>query len=520
MWKFPEIRTLPDIPRYWAAVDPDKTALMEAETSMSYAELDRASNQAGQAIHATTPQGSPVGYLGKNHSELWVLWFGTGKAGRAFVPLNWRLAPPELAALIDDSGVGIVVAERDFIPQLEKALELSASKVHIVDLEPEATGGAGLSSWQGEFGSSDPAVAVSGLDTALIAYTSGTTGRPKGAMITHEAFSLSFLSYELDTAINWERDDVGVMIMPNFHLTGTWVSIPAFYAGASLVVVPAFEPDAVFTVVDRHQPTFMCLVPTALQMLLDHERARSTDFSRLKTIVYAGSSISAVTIRKALDILDCGLCQFLGSTESYFISVLRPEDHDPERPELLASCGRPIPLVDVRITDFDGREVADGEIGELRVHTPMLMAGYLNQPEETAKAVEDHWYKTGDMGYRDPAGYLFLVDRAKDMMISGGENVYSIEVELAVGTFAGVSQVAVVGTPDEKWGDLVTAFVVPASGAAIDAEALRNHCRSLIAPYKVPRIVHVIDELPTTPSGKIRKADVRSMARHADGVVG
>jgi acyl-CoA synthetase (AMP-forming)/AMP-acid ligase II len=413
-----------------------------------------------------------------------------------------------------------VVVEADFVPQVRAALELASRDIQLVPMEPAAVGGTGLGDWQGQYSTEDPASPIGGADTALITYTSGTTGRPKGAMITHESFSLSFLSTELDTAINWDREDVALMIMPNFHLTGTWISVPALYAGASLAVVPVFEPTAVFDAVEAFQPTFMCLVPTALQMLLDHERAGRTDFSRLKTMVYAGSSIGAPTIRKALEVLDCDLCQFLGSTESYFISVLRPEDHDLDRPELFASCGKPIPLVEVRITDPEGNEVPEGEVGELRVHSPMLMAGYLNQPEETQRAIENHWYRTGDVGYRNSEGYLFLVDRAKDMVISGGENVYSIEVEAAVSTAKGVSQVAVVGTPNEKWGEIVTAYVVPEPGEEIDAEALQEHCRSLIAAYKIPRIVHVVDALPLTPSGKIRKADVRAMAKQASVGVG
>ncbi|MFB9072719.1 class I adenylate-forming enzyme family protein [Citricoccus parietis] len=490
-------------------------ALLQGELTLTYGELHELSSQAGQALNGALDPATPVGYLGRNCLELWVLWFGAGKSGRPFVPLNWRLAPRELAALLEDSGVGLVVVEVEFADQVQLALDLMEHPVSMLPLAPEATGGTGLRDWQAGYPTEDPAAEVFGHDAALIAYTSGTTGRPKGALTTHESFSFSFLSDELEPTISWDRDYVALMVMPNFHLAGTWVSLPALYQGASLAVVPAFEPAAVLDAVDRYQPTFMCLVPTAIQFLLDHERARRTDFSRLKTVVYAGSSINASTIRKALDILDCDLRQFLGTTETYIISILRPEDHDLDRPELLASCGKPIPLVEVQITDPDGNEVPDGQVGELRVHTPMLMAGYLNKPEETANAVENHWYRTGDVGYRNPEGYLFLVDRAKDMVVTGGENVYSIEVERAVASFPGVSQVAVVGTPDNRWGEVVTAYIVVDPGAQLDAGALQEHCRSLIAAYKVPRIVNVVDDLPLTPSGKIRKADIRVQAAEA-----
>jgi acyl-CoA synthetase (AMP-forming)/AMP-acid ligase II len=511
MWRHPEIRTLPDIPRYWAGRTPDKVAVRAGSTAVTYAELDRAVTDLSDALSTQT---SNVAFIGKNVPEFWTIWFGAGRAGRPFVPLNWRSPVPELAEVVADAAPGIIFADREYEQTVAGVLSCLASAPEVVVFDSAASGGAGLSAWIAEQPAKQFQRSISGEHIALIAYTSGTTGRPKGAMVRHEAFDLAFLSDDLEPTISWTSEDIALMVMPNFHLAGSWVPLPALYHGGTVVMVPAFDPAAVLDALAEVRPTVMCLVPTAIQLLLDSDAAASADFSSLRTLIYAGSPMPVATIEKALGLVGCELRQFYGTTESYIITILRPDDHESGSAEVKASCGQPIPLVHVRLVDADGKDVADGEIGQVIVRSPMVMAGYYGKPEETREAVRDGWYWTGDLGYRTPSGHYSLVDRAKDLIVTGGENVYSVEVERALQRHPSVAMVAVVGRPDDRWGEAVTAFVVPAPGGASDTlvEELAIHCRQLIAAYKVPKTFHVVATLPMTPSGKVRKVELRKLA--------
>jgi acyl-CoA synthetase (AMP-forming)/AMP-acid ligase II len=251
------------------------------------------------------------------------------------------------------------------------------------------------------------------------------------------------------------------------------------------------------------------LVPAALQMILDSPAITSTDLTSRRNIMYFGSPIGAETVRRAREVIGCNLVQHYGTTETWIVTVLRPEDHDVARPARLASCGVAVPSVQIRITDSDGEDVESGRVGQVLVKSPTTFSGYLNQPDATSAVMRNGWYATGDLGFLDPDGYLTLVDRAKDMIVSGGENVYSVEVERALFRHAGVAMAAVIGTPDPKWGEKVTAFVVPAAGASVTAEELNRHCRDLLAGYKVPKEIFLEQALPMTPNGKVQKAMLR-----------
>ncbi|HZZ49253.1 MAG TPA: AMP-binding protein, partial [Pseudonocardia sp.] len=320
-----------------------------------------------------------------------------------------------------------------------------------------------------------------------------------------------------EPALTWTSDDTLLMVMPSFHLAGSWVSIPALYQGATVSILPMFEPSGTLAAIEQRRPTVTCLVPAAIQMILDHPDAATTDFSSVRSIIYAGSPIGPESLRRALELFGCELNQFYGTTETWIISLLRPGQHDPERATTLTSCGTPMPFVEIRIVDPEGKEVPAGTIGEFHVRSPVMFSGYLNQPEATAAAVVDGWYRTGDLGRVDAEGNYYLVDRAKDMIISGGENIYSAEVERAVAQHPTVASVAVVGAPDPTWGERVTAFVTLSPGARTTEAEIRDHCRQLIAGYKVPKVVRIEDSLPTTPSGKIQKAVLRTMLADESG---
>ena len=242
---------------------------------------------------------------------------------------------------------------------------------------------------------------------------------------------------------------------------------------------------------------------------MDHPDAAAADFPDLRRILYAGSPISTETLQRGIGLFGCDFVQFYGATEMWIISLLRPEQHDLGRPGQLTSCGTPVHFVETRVVDSELKDVPEGAVGEFIVRSPVMFSGYWNQPDTTAAALAGGWYRTGDLGRRDAAGYHYILDRTRDMIITGGENVYSIEVERALAAHPEVVSVAVVGAPDGKWGEKVTAFVVPVPGSALTEDDLKAHCRSLIAGYKVPKAIHIEQSLPQTPSGKIQKAVLR-----------
>lgn len=524
MWWHPEIRTLADVVWHWADRTPEAIALRTTHSALSYGGLASAVSDLAQTLLAKEsepgagPSGANVCFIGKNVPEFWETWFAASAAGRAFVPLNWRCAPAELVDLITDCRPDVVFTDREYAELMADVVSRVRFDVEVIVFDSRGSGGAGLGSWSERTDTDRPSPRVTGEDIALIAYTSGTTGAPKGVMIRHEAFDLFALSDELEPTITWSVDDVALMVMPNFHLAGSWVSLPALYHGGTVAMIPAFEPAAVLRAVELFQPTVLCLVPTAIAALVSSDAVSTTDFSSLRTLIYAGSPIAAETIDRAVDALGCELRQFYGTSETYIITILRPADHhssDPALAHLKASCGAPVPLVSVRVVDPDGREVVDGEVGQVLVRSPMVMAGYFNKPEETAAVLRDGWYWTGDLGFREPTGHHFLVDRVKDMVVTGGENVYSVEVERALLTHPAVAMAAVVGVPHDRWGEAVTAYVVPHPGkggedTGVFADELTRHCRGLIAAYKVPKAVHIETALPMTPMGKVRKVDLRA----------
>ncbi|GAA1434079.1 fatty acid--CoA ligase [Mycobacterium cookii] len=487
----------------WSDAAPDKAALIDSGRVATYGQLNVRSNRIGNALLAAGIRpGSHIGFLGRNSSAFFEIWIGVTKAGSALTPLNWRSAPAELVEVVRDANVPLIFVGRDFTEVAERVCTAAGISVTIV---PEDE----LDTWASGVDEAGPRIALTAEATALLAYTSGTTAAPKGVPISHGALMRWFDAAAMEPSVNWTSEDIGLMAMPNFHLAGTLVSLPALYHGAALAILPAFDPRAFKAAVAALRPTVTCLVPTAMQMLLDDASPNQGDFSSLRRILYAGSPIGQHTLRRALEVFGCDFVQFYGTTETFIITLLRPEQHRPDSPDLLQSCGQPMPGVELRIVGTDGSELAAQEAGEVLVRSPWMLNAYWNKPEATAAAIVDGWYHTGDVGIRDQNGNLYLVDRLKDMIVSGGENIYSAEVERALATHPSVRSVAVVGAPDSKWGERVVAFVDLHPAANVDAAELEAHCRGLIAGYKVPKNIYLTDGLPLTASGKVQKATLR-----------
>lgn len=511
MWLHADIQSLPDIVRHRARTTPGRTALIEGSKKVSFLELNRSSNRVAQAIRRSgAGLGSVIAFIGKNSIPFFETMFGSNKAGCIFLPLNWRLAAAELAPIVDDACPALVFVDKDYLPLMEAALKVAAHSLTIVVLDTAGAGESGLAAWCGDAPDVDPGFPEDPRTLALLMYTSGTTGRAKGVEMSHQGLNYMRLCESLEPAFQWGADDVLLMVMPNFHLLGASLPVQSLYNGSTVSILPVFEPGKLLALIASDRPTVLVLAPTVIQMMLDHPAAPGTDFSSLRLTMYAGSPINAQLLKRAILEMKCQFMQFYGATESLgAITILRPDQHDLVQDKKLKSCGTQLPLMELRIEDASGKELPDGEIGEFVLRSPAMFRGYRNQPEATRAVLNRGWYRTGDAGYRDTDGLLYIVDRVKDMIVSGGENVYSAEVEQAIQKHTSVAMSAVIGAADERWGERVVAVIVLKAGCTATEDEIKLHCRKLIAGYKVPKEIRFAESLPFSPTGKVLKRLLR-----------
>jgi acyl-CoA synthetase (AMP-forming)/AMP-acid ligase II len=515
MWLYAEIKTLGDIPRHYARTAPGRTALLDSSGSTSFANLDARSNQiANVLVDLNISEGVRVAFLAKNTTRYFEVLFGVSKAGAALLPLNWRLAAPEIEQILLDSTPEVLIVDREY---LDLAVELTAAAgltLRIIGFDSAQRGSTELDTLMAAASDADPAVEVGPWQTAILMYTSGTTGMPKGAQLSHQGYLYLRLCEHLEPAFRYTADDLMLTVMPLFHAMAVGLSLQALYNGVPIAVYSMPAPAELIEIIKRDRPTVVPLVPTVIQMLLDDAKAADADYSSVRLIIYAGASISASLLRRALIEISCDFLNFYGATEtSAGVTFLLPEDHRLDDEARLRSCGRPLPLVEMKVVDPAGDELADGQVGEFLIRSPSLITAYFNQPETTATTFRDGWYHSGDCGYRDGEGFFYIVDRIKDMIVTGGSNVYSTEVEQAVLRLDGVLTCAVVGLPDDKWGERVVAVVVPrpdADLADLSEARVIAHCRELIAGYKVPKQVEFATSLPLTASNKVLKRALRA----------
>lgn len=511
MWLHADIANLADIPRYYGRTAGERVALMTVRRRETFRELDQISSRmANLFLESGITPGSVIGFYGKNSIEYFEALFAAAKAGSTLVVLNWRLSPLELRGVIEDAQPKLILVDAECAPVLAKSLDGAAIRVPTLGFDSSSDAATELTERLSKCSDIDPKQPLRPEDTAVLLYTSGTTGQPKGVQLTHGGMNMMRLCEHLEPAFVWQPDDVMMFVMPNFHLVGTGLSIQGLYNGVPLSILPGLDIPALIQTVERDRVTIFCLVPTALQMILDHPACADADLSSLRMVMYAGSPITAPLLKRAMTTLKCDFMQFYGATETFgAVTLLRPDQHDLENESKLKSCGTPIPLVDVRVVSAAGDDLPNGEIGEFLIRSPAMFKGYLNKSSMTEAVLTGGWYRSGDAGYRGDDGLLYLVDRTKDMIISGGENVYSTEVEQALSKHPGVSQVAVIGLPDARWGERVAAIVVPKEGVLLTADEIIAHCRELIAAYKAPKQVIFTEGLPMTPTGKILKTALR-----------
>jgi long-chain acyl-CoA synthetase len=502
----PDIATIADIVRVHAANRPDAVALVVDDRTITFAELDNRSSQAAQAFRAAgIGFGDRVAFIEKNGAEFFEVVCGLAKLGAVAVPVNWRLAAPEMLHIIEDAQAKMIVVGSDFfghIETIEHSLETLIVAIGTHDRWPD------FDDWMAGHVAEDPGVTTDPDDIAFLMYTSGTTGAPKGVMLSNN----NYFSKATGIAAQWRFDanSVSLAVMPMFHMAGSGWALVGLYEGSTTVVLRDVDPAAILDAVARHRITNLLLVPAVIQRLLAAPGVEDTDFSSVRAIVYGASPITDDVLVKGLQWFGCEFLQVYGLTETTG-SITQLDDHDPvHRLELLRSCGKPYPWVRVRIVDKDGVDVPTGTVGELWTRSPQNMLGYWNNPDATAATVTpDGWLKTGDAGYADDAGYIYLHDRLKDMIVSAGENVSPAEVENVLMTHPGVGDVAVIGVPDERWGEAVKAIVVPAAGTSPSEAELIAYARERLAGFKLPKSVDFADALPRTPSGKLLKRTLR-----------
>jgi acyl-CoA synthetase (AMP-forming)/AMP-acid ligase II len=506
--------TLADIPRTFAEDRPNNIAFSFEGRDTSFADFERHTNQVANAlIAAGVKKGERVCYLGKNSDHYFELFLGATKMGAVVTPIGWRLAPPEIAYIVNDSQAPFLFVGVEFIGAAKEVLKEAKNVRTVIAMEGNAPEWQSFEKWRDAQPATDPRVELTGKDVAIQLYTSGTTGRPKGAMLMHSNFiETQRIMQKADLNWNrWDDEDISLIAMPVAHIGGSGWGLNSLRNGVKGIVAREFDPGKVLDFIAQDRVSKIFLVPAAIQIILRDPRARSTDYSRMKTVGYGASPIPLELLREAVEVFGCGFAQMYGMTETTgTIVALPPEDHDMKGSPRMRAAGKPLPTVEIKIVDDAGNTVKTGDVGEIATRSVWNMAGYWNMPEATAKTIDkDGWLRTGDAGYMDEDGYVYIHDRVKDMIITGGENVYPAEVESAIYGHPDVADVAVIGVPDEKWGEAVKAMVVAKPGTKPDPQNIIEWARQRLAGYKTPKSVDFIPALPRNASGKILRRELR-----------
>ena len=511
--------TVAGLLRHLAALQPDREMLLLGSERRTWREeYDAACTVAQAARRDGIGVGNRIAFLDRNGIAYFDFLFGGSLIGAVNVAVNWRLSPVEMAAIIDDAAAPVLAIHSDYLPALAD-MQSTLPSVRTIVVFGDAPGACDdvravtFEEWVDGCPAEDPGHVGDLNDVSMQLYTSGTTGLPKGVMLTNA--NLSTAIGDAAATFSITDDTVSLVAMPLFHIGGSGWALCAMSRGGRSVIVRDVHPAALLDLIASERITEMFLVPAVLMLLLATPSLTSTDLSSLRVIFYGASPISEDVLVRCMAAFGCGFCQVYGMTETTgAITALRFEDHDPDGPRrgLLRSAGKPHRFVELRIVDpSTGAAAPPGVVGEVWTRSPYNMAGYWAKASETATTIDaDGWLRTGDAGYVDDEGYLYLHDRIKDMVVSGGENVYPAEVVNVLLAHPSIADAAVIGVPDERWGETVKAIIVLAPGEALDEAGVIAHCRDNLAHYKCLTSVEATALLPRNPSGKILKRELRA----------
>lgn len=500
-----------DYIRQAVATSPDTPAVIHGNESMTYGALWDAAAGVAHLLQAKGARpGARVVYVGRNTERFFPVLVGSLRGGYTLTPLNWRLTSDELSPMLSDAEPTIVIADEEFATNVLAAIESASLSVDFLTSEAVHTAAHGTPHEL----PSDPDLDV----PALLMYTSGTTGAPKGVLVTHRMLAATHRAERLTGRWPMSGDDVLVSPLPLCHIGGLGWALVGLTHGVTGVYTKDAQPGTILDVCTDYSSVYLYVVPALIRGLLDAVKARGQAMTSVRSVSYGSMAMDPELLRELIETFNCALSASYGMTEnSGAVAFLAAEDHDLSRPELLRSVGRPLPGVEVEIRDSQGRAAPIAEMGEIWIRSATLMDGYLNRPDATEEVLVDGWYRTGDAGHVDADGYLVLTGRLKDMINSGGEKFSPAEIEAVLMRHEAVAEAGVVGIPDPKWGEAVAAVLTLAPGREVSMEQLEEYLRQHLAGFKVPRTIVVAPSLPKTSVGKLQRADLRTLVLDNEG---
>ncbi|MEZ0122364.1 MAG: long-chain-fatty-acid--CoA ligase [Candidatus Reddybacter sp.] len=490
---------------------PNHLAITFEDQKINYNDLmNRSWQVANGLLSLGIERQDRVAHLAKNSPEFFEIFIGASASALATAGVNWRLVGPEILQILNATENSVLFVGKEFYSIIESIENELKFIKHIIAIDGDHDRWIDYAPWRDGQVNTRPDVVLDGDDDVLQLYTSGTTGLPKGVQLTNQGYVNTLNAVINNDIIAVGPDNTFVNVMPLFHVGGINLTVVPLLCGAHVHLQAEFDATRVLDTLANEKITHALFVPAMIQMLLQEPKVRERDYSHLERLYYGASPISESVLVEAGEVFGCGFMQLYGATENYgLISSLAPEDHAPERNKL-RSCGKPVLGSEVKIIDEEGNALPNGEVGEILFKSDWVLKSYWRNPKATEEAKAGGWYHTGDAAYLDDEGFLFIKDRVKDMIITGGENVYPAEVENAVHSHDDIIDVAVIGIPDEQWGEAIKACVVLRPGAELSEEEIITYARTQIAGFKAPKSIDFIPELPRNPSGKILRRELRA----------
>ncbi len=503
--------TVDELVRRQASLNPDRIGLEFEGETFTYAEMNaRANRAAGAFLSLGIGPGDRIAWIARNVAQFWDALFGAIKIGAVLTPVNWRLAPPEIAQIIQDSSARVLIGEEMFITALKSVDGFAPPPTYLVDSDAENSFDRLCEAQSAEEPPEKPPANQD--DVVLQLYTSGTTGLPKGVLLTHGCYGASAVAgAEMGLIAPKTDEETALHALPHFHVAGVNFGLMAISRTMPILQLRQFDPGAIVDAAQGERTLNSFFVPAMIMMILQAAQEKRAPLNKFVCVSYGAAPMPEQLLDAAMAAMpEATWTQFYGATETTGgLTWLSHEDHAKGLKQRV-SAGRPYPGTETRIVDpATGDDVAQGDTGEILTKSRFLMKGYWNRADATAEVLKDGWYATGDAGYADKNGYIYVVDRIKDMIISGGENIYPAELEIALGDHPAVAEVAVIGIPDDKWGEVVKVCAVRRGDAALNEQDVMDFLGGRIAKFKLPRFVEFIDALPRNPSGKVLKTELR-----------